>query len=89
MENRATQLHAMAFRIRQTLSLLPLLLIFKQKKNRKIIVSVWLGGLTAGGCLFLGLLAKQIGLAVHDGRKHGWRLHQHVPCVCANFGTLC
>ncbi|MDE8602096.1 DMT family transporter [Marinomonas sp. RSW2] len=63
-----------------TLSLLPLLFIFKPKKsqnNRKL----WLGGLAAGGCLFLGFTCQQIGLQYTTAGNAGFITSMYIVFV--------
>lgn len=63
-----------------TLSLLPLLLIFKPKKSQKNR-KLWLGGLTAGGCLFLGFTCQQIGLQYTTAGNAGFITSMYIVFV--------
>ena len=63
-----------------TLSLLPLLFIFKPKQsqsNRKL----WLGGFTAGSCLFLGFTCQQIGLQYTTAGNAGFITSMYIVFV--------
>lgn len=63
-----------------TLSLLPLLLIFKPKPSqhdRKL----WLGGLAAGSCLFLGFTCQQIGLQYTTAGNAGFITSMYIVFV--------
>ncbi|RBP81935.1 DMT family transporter [Marinomonas rhizomae] len=63
-----------------TLSLLPLLLIFKPKQpqnNRNL----WLGGLAAGSCLFLGFTCQQIGLQYTTAGNAGFITSMYIVFV--------
>ena len=63
-----------------TLSLLPLLFIFKPKpsqNNRKL----WLGGLAAGSCLFLGFTCQQIGLQYTTAGNAGFITSMYIVFV--------
>lgn len=63
-----------------TLSLLPLLFIFKPKQsqsNRKL----WLGGLAAGICLFLGFTCQQIGLQYTTAGNAGFITSMYIVFV--------
>ncbi|WP_421849783.1 DMT family transporter [Marinomonas sp.] len=63
-----------------TLSLLPLLFIFKPKQsqnNRKL----WLGGIVAGSCLFLGFTCQQIGLQYTTAGNAGFITSMYIVFV--------
>ncbi|TYL47280.1 DMT family transporter [Marinomonas sp. IMCC 4694] len=63
-----------------TLSLLPLLLIFKPKiaqDNR----TLWLGGLAAGVCLFLGFTCQQVGLQYTTAGNAGFITSMYIVFV--------
>ena len=63
-----------------TLSLLPLLFIFKPeppKSNRKL----WVGGLAAGSCLFLGFTCQQIGLQYTTAGNAGFITSMYIVFV--------
>lgn len=71
-----------------TLSLLPLLFIFKPKQsqnNRQL----WLGGIAAGSCLFLGFTCQQIGLQYTTAGNAGFITSMYivfVPILGLMFG---
>lgn len=63
-----------------TLSLLPLLFIFKPKQsqnNRQL----WLGGIAAGSCLFLGFTCQQIGLQYTTAGNAGFITSMYIVFV--------
>ncbi|MBJ7539632.1 DMT family transporter [Marinomonas transparens] len=63
-----------------TLSLLPLLLIFKVRKaqNKRLL---WLGGLAAGCCLFLGFTFQQMGLQYTTAGNAGFITSMYIVFV--------
>ncbi|WP_417528290.1 DMT family transporter [Marinomonas shanghaiensis] len=63
-----------------TLSLLPLLFIFKPRLSQNNR-TLWLGGLTAGGCLFLGFTCQQIGLQYTTAGNAGFITSMYIVFV--------
>jgi drug/metabolite transporter (DMT)-like permease len=63
-----------------TLSLLPLLLIFKPKKSQHA-KQLWLGGIAGGGCLFLGSTFQQVGLQYTTAGNAGFITSMYIVLV--------
>ena len=63
-----------------TLSLLPLLFIFKPKQSQDNS-KLWLGGLAAGNCLFLGFTCQQIGLQYTTAGNAGFITSMYIVFV--------
>ncbi|REG81290.1 DMT family transporter [Marinomonas pollencensis] len=63
-----------------TLSLLPLLLIFKSKEKQDT-KQLWLGGIAGGGCLFLGSTFQQVGLQYTSAGNAGFITSMYIVLV--------